>query len=95
MGILGFSRGGESMDLGPNSPFWAVFFRVNVVVCLILAIVVVRIVHKYEARRKQLMKDIKTPGLSNIRWLFKHKLKEHDIDAGEVMHSDPKNTTLN
>ncbi len=83
------------MNLGPNSPFWAVFFWINVVICSILAIVVVRIVRKYDARRKQLEKDIKTPGLKNVRWLFKYKLKEHNIDTGEVTHGDPKNETLN
>jgi len=69
------------MDLGPSSPFWAVFFWVNVIVCLILAIVVIRVVRKYEARRKQLEKDIKTPGLHNLRWLFRHILKEHGIEG--------------
>ena len=69
------------MDLGQNSSFWAVVFWVNVVVCSILAFVVVRIVRKYESKRKQLEKDIKTPGLMNIRWLFKHKLKEHGING--------------
>jgi uncharacterized membrane-anchored protein YhcB (DUF1043 family) len=83
------------MDFGPNSPIWAVFFWINVVICLILGIIVIRIVRKYEARRKQLEKDIKTPGLKNIRWLFKHKLKEHDIDTGEVPQGDSKNETLN
>ncbi len=75
------------MDLGPNSPFWAVFFLVNAVVCSILAIVVVRIVRKYEARRKQLKEDIKTPGLENLRWLFKHKLKEHGVDENDKTNS--------
>lgn len=75
------------MDLGPNSPFWAVFFWANVVVCSILAIVVVRIIRKYEAKRKQLGKDIKTPGLENLRWLFKHRLKEHGVDENEKTNS--------
>jgi Ni/Fe-hydrogenase subunit HybB-like protein len=83
------------MDLGTNSPFWAVFFWINVVICSILAIVVVRIVRKYEAKQKQLGKDIKTPGLENIKWFFRRKLKDHDIDTGEVTHSDPKNEILN
>ncbi len=83
------------MDFGPSSSFWRIFFWVNSAICLILAIFVVRVVHKYEARRKQLKDDIKTPGLTNIRWLFKHRLKEHDIDTGEVTHSDTKNETLN
>jgi hypothetical protein len=42
-----------------------------------------------------LEKDIKTPGLGNIRWLFKHKLKEHDIDTSKVTHIEHKNETLN
>ena len=54
------------MDWGPDSPIWMVIFWVNVVVCSILAIVVVRVVRKYESRRKQLEKDIKTPGLRKL-----------------------------
>lgn len=75
------------MNLGPNNPFWAVFFWVNVVICLILVIVVVGIVHKYEARRKQLKGDIREPGLKDVRWLFKHKLKEHGIDKNDKTNS--------
>ncbi len=82
------------MDWGPNSSIWMVIFWVNVVVCLILAIVVVRIVRKYEARRKLLEKDIKTPGLNNLRWLFKHKLKEHGINE-EKRTNERANVDLN
>jgi Ni/Fe-hydrogenase subunit HybB-like protein len=82
------------MDWGPSSPFWAVFFWVNVIVCSILVVVVVRTVSKYEAKRKLLEKDIKTPGLKNVRWLFKHKLKEHDIE-GEKQITEPPNADLN
>ena len=82
------------MNLGPNSPFWLVFFWINVVVCSILAIIVVRIVRRYEARRKQLEKDIKTPALKNIRWLFRHKLKEHGIDEGKQIN-EQTNADLN
>ena len=71
------------MDFGPSSPLWAVFFWINVVICSILAIAVVRAVRKYGARRKQLKEDIKTPGLENLRWLFKHKLKEHGVDEND------------
>ena len=74
--------------------FWAVFFWINVVVCSILAVVVVRIVRKYEARRKQLKDDIKTPGLNNLRWLFKHKLKEHDMNE-EKQINEQTNVDLN
>ena len=82
------------MDWGPNSSIWMVIFWVNVVVCSILAIVVVRVVRKYEARRKLLEKDIKTPGLNNLRWLFKHKLKEHDIE-GKIQNIEPPDADLN
>ena len=82
------------MDFGPKSTFWLVFFWVNVVVCSILAIVVVRVVRKYETRRKQLEKDIKTPGLNNLRWLFKHKLKEHNINE-EKQINEQTNVDLN
>lgn len=77
------------MGWGPNSPLWAVFFWVNAIVCLILAIVVIRVVRKYEAKRELLKKDIKTPGLKNVRWLFKHKLKEHEIGGD----SEPDEST--
>lgn len=77
------------MDWGPNSPLWAILFWINVVACLILAIVVARVVRKYEAKRKRLEKDIKTPGLNNVRWLFKHKLKEHGIDEGKQIIKPP------
>jgi hypothetical protein len=82
------------MDFGPNSPIWKVIFWINVVICSILTIVVVRVVRKYESRRKQLEKDIKTPGLHNLRWLFKHRLKEHDIE-GEKQNIEPPNADLN
>ena len=75
------------MILEPSSPFWAVFFWVNIAVCSILAIVVVRTVRKYEARRKQLGEDIKTPGLESIRWLFKNKFKEHGVDENGQTNS--------
>ena len=68
------------MNFGPSSPLWMVIFWINVVVCSILAIMAYRAIAKYEARRKQLKEDIKTPGLHNLRWLFKHKLKEHGIE---------------
>ncbi|OQA53882.1 MAG: hypothetical protein BWY44_00011 [Candidatus Omnitrophica bacterium ADurb.Bin292] len=77
------------MDWGPNSPLWAVFFWVNAIVCLALAIVVIRVIRKYEARRKQLERDIKTPGLHNLRWLFKHKLKEHSIEEAKLIIKPP------
>jgi uncharacterized membrane-anchored protein YitT (DUF2179 family) len=80
------------MDWGPNSPLWAAVFWVNVVVSLILAIVIVRVVRKYEAKRKQLKADMNTPGMKNVRWLFKHRLRDHDIDDGkkstEQTHTD-------
>jgi hypothetical protein len=41
-----------------------------------------------------LEKDIKTPGLKNLRWLFKHKLKEHDIEV-ERQITEPSNADLN
>ena len=62
--------GGVCMNLGPNSPFWAVFFWINVAVCSILAIVVVRVVRKYEAKRKQLEKNVKTPGFDEYQVAF-------------------------
>lgn len=75
------------MDLGPNSPFWAVFFWSNVAVCIVLAVIGIRFVRQCETKRKQLKKDIKTPGFGDIRWLFKHKLKEHGIDKNEKTNS--------
>lgn len=67
------------MDWGPNSPLWGVVFWINVAACLGLAVIVVRVIRKYEAKRRQLKNDLKEPGMKNLRWLFKHKLKEHDI----------------
>ncbi len=60
---------------------------VNGVVCSILAIVVVRIFRKYEARRKQLKEDIKAPGLENLRGLFEHRLKEQGVDENDKTNS--------
>jgi uncharacterized membrane-anchored protein YitT (DUF2179 family) len=77
------------MAFGSDSPLWAVFFWVNAIVCLILAIIVIRVIRKYETRRKQLAKDIKTPSLHNIRWLFKHKLKQHSIEEAKPIIKPP------
>ena len=82
------------MNFGPSSLFWGIFFWVNSAICLILAIIVVRVVHKYEARRKKLKADIQAPGLENIKWLFKHKLKEHGVDEDKQI-TEKANADLN
>jgi hypothetical protein len=75
------------MGIGPNSPFWAVFFWIDVVLCVTLGI---WIVHRLEKERKQLKDAFKDHYLRQFKWLFRHELKEHGIDAGGATHSESK-----
>ena len=65
------------MDMGQTSPFWAVFFWVNVVVCVTLGI---WIVLRLEKERKRLRDGFKDHYLRQFKWLFRQELKEHGAD---------------
>jgi len=82
------------MDMGPNSPFWTVFFWVNAVVCVTVGI---WIVHRLEKEKKQWVDAFKGHYLRQFRWLFRQELKEHEIDEGtqnnEKAKGDLKNNT--
>lgn len=36
--------------------------------------------------KKKIKKDVHSPGMEDIRQLFKHQLKRHDIDADDNLH---------
>lgn len=80
------------MDLGPNSPIWAVFFWVSVVLCVTLGIWIVRNLEEEKKRLKDYFKDYY---LRQLRWLFRRELKEHDAGTGEAMHDVSKKGTSN
>ena len=61
------------MDIGPNSPFWAVFFWIDVVLCMTLGIWIVR---RLEKERKRLKDAFKDHYLRQFKWLFRHELNE-------------------
>jgi len=65
------------MDMGPNSPFWAVFFWIDVVLCVTLWICLAR---RLKNEKKQLKDAFKDHYLRQFRWLFRQELKEYGID---------------
>jgi hypothetical protein len=73
------------MNLGPNSPIWAVFFWMNVVVCVTLGIWLFRHLEKEKSRLKDAFKG---HYLSQFRWLFRHELKE---PGAEDEKTNPRN----
>ncbi|MFH0985267.1 MAG: hypothetical protein V1882_06990 [Candidatus Omnitrophota bacterium] len=64
------------MDMGPNSPFWMMFFWADVVVCVALGIWIALRLGK---EKKQLRDAFKGYYLRQMKWLFLNKLK----DSGE------------
>lgn len=65
------------MNMGPNSPFWTVFFWINVVACATLGI---WIILKIEKDKKRLKDAFKEHYLRQFKWLFRRELKEHGVE---------------
>lgn len=65
------------MDIGPNSPFWAVFFWLDVIVCGVLGVWIIR---KIEKDKKRLKDAFKEHYLRQFKWLFGRELKDRGID---------------
>ncbi|MFA5261970.1 MAG: hypothetical protein WC450_12155 [Candidatus Omnitrophota bacterium] len=80
------------MNLGPNSPIWAVFFWVNVVLCVTLGIWIFRNLEKDKKRLKDYFKEYY---LRQFRWLFRREIKDHYVDIGEAAHDVPKKNASN
>lgn len=73
------------MDIGPNSPFWAVFFWLDVIICGVLGVWIIR---KIEKDKKRLKDAFKEYYLKQFRWLFGRELKEH---GAEDEKTNPRN----
>jgi len=73
------------MDMGPNSPFWAIFFWVYAVICVALGI---WMVHNIEKEKKRLKDGFKDHYLRQFKWLFRNELKEH---GAEDEKTNPRN----
>lgn len=66
--------------------FSIIGFWVSIPFCLFIVVLIVRMEKKYKARKKEIKKMIHTPGMEDVRWLLKGKLKEHGIEPDEHAH---------
>ncbi len=64
-------------------------FWVSIPVCLFVVFLIIRMEKKYKARQKEIKKMINAPGMEDVRWLLKRRLKDHGIEPDE--HSHEKN----
>ncbi len=55
-------------------------FWISIPICLAIAFFTYHMAKKYDARRNEIEKEINAPGMEDVRWLLKHKLKEHGIE---------------
>jgi len=73
------------MNMGPNSPFWAIFFWVYAVACVALGIWLVR---RFEKEKKRLKDGFKDHYLKQLKWVFRRELEEH---GAEDEKTNPRN----
>ena len=66
--------------------FNVIGFWLSIPFCLFIVVLIVRMEKKYKARKKEIKKMIHTPGMEDVRWLLKGKLKEHGIEPDEHTH---------
>jgi len=66
--------------------FNVIGFWVSIPICLFIVVLIVRIEKKYTARKNEIKKMIQAPGMGDIRWLLKWRLRDHGIETDEDLH---------
>jgi len=66
--------------------FTVIGFWISIPICLFIVFLIVRMEKKYKARKKEIKKMIHAPGMEDVRWLFKSRLKKLDIEPDERAH---------
>ena len=66
--------------------FNVIGFWISIPVCLFIAFLIIRMERKYKARKNEIKKMIHAPGMEDVRWLLKSRLKNHDIEPDDQIH---------
>ena len=79
--------------MSPNSfsfwdKFWLALFGLSVPVMIYLAWRIASMGRRIEERKKQIQKDLHSPGMEEVRFLLKPSLKEHDIQVDDSLEKN-------
>lgn len=79
-----FMHGEPGMSFYQNFTIYG--FWVSIPICLFIVFLIFRMDKKYKARKNEIKKMIHSPGMEDVRWLLKGRLKNHGIEPDENIH---------
>lgn len=61
-------------------------FWVSIPICLFIFILIVRMEKQYKAKKHEIKTMVSAPGMEDVRWLLKGRLRDYGIETDESIH---------